>query len=414
MRNLLVLNVLLATVPLGAFAQDPPATRATTRGPGETYKSLIAEFEQAAAAFRDRVQQAATPAVREDLLGREMPEDRFAPRFLALAEAEPGSETAADALEWIVRRADPLRSPTAGVYARAVAILLRDHIGRQDLAEVATLLGDRGGSGPAIAGSQEALLRGLMEKSTHREVRGRACLSLAEGRAALAGQIELIRRRPELRPAIVRLSSEEWVDDILRRDPDALRGEAVALLERVVREYGDVRGGNGRGQKVKPFADHAARALVELHHLTVGTEAPELKSTDLRGKPVRLSDYRGQIVVVDVWATWCVPCRALIPDLRRLAERFKGQPLTVVSISVDQERAAVETFTAKEPMPWELWYDGPEGGVLEAWNIHGLPSVFVIDARGVVRARNLSGAELDREVEKLVKEASQPGPSDSK
>src|SRR5450631_2188002 len=102
----------------------------------------------------------------------------------------------------------------------------------------------------------------------------------------------------------------------------------------------------------KTLGELAKGHLHEIRHLAVGKPAPELKSIDLEGKPVRLTDLKGNVVVLDVWATWCVPCCAMIPHERELVKRLKAKPFAIVSISVDDKQETVVEFLKKEPMPW--------------------------------------------------------------
>ena len=87
-------------------------------------------------------------------------------------------------------------------------------------------------------------------------------------------------------------------------------------------------------------------------NLSVGATMRELVSEDLEGKTVRLGDLKGKVVVLDLWATWCGPCVAMIPHEREMVKRHKDKPFALVSISVDTEKRTLTDFLAKEPMPW--------------------------------------------------------------
>lgn len=403
MRNAFLGAIIFATS-LSNFGVCVSTGAAAGATPEEEYKALVKEYEAALKVYQSDMRKTAAPEDRKKLIREEQPNDRFAARFLALAEKAPKSEAAVDSLVWVVRNADPLLSPGAGLYERAVEQLLSDHVASQKLSDCAASLAREGKAGPVIARSQEALLRGLMEKSPHREVRGLACFALAGGRDALSWTILNTREAgPELRAALEELAGKEFIADILRRDPVQLTKEAEDLFKRVVKEFGDVKGA-WWGEEVT-LGTLAERYLFELHNLAIGTKAPKLESIDLDGNTVRLSDLRGKVVVLDIWATWCAPCRKMIPHLRELVARHEGKPFVLVSISVDAEKETLRKFLQKEAMLWTHWHNGDEEGLLTAWNIHGFPTIFVLDPEGVIRYRGRNDEALDKVVDELLEEA---------
>jgi len=147
----------------------------------------------------------------------------------------------------------------------------------------------------------------------------------------------------------------------------------------------------------------------QLPDLEVGAVAPETVSVNLDGKTVKLSDLKGKVVVVDFWATWCGPCRAMIPHTRNLVKSLEGKPFVFLSISVDDEKETLTKFIADTPMPWTHWWDGQKA-VAEQWDVEGYPTVYVIDHKGVIRFKSLGlpaekSKKLDATVEELVKAA---------
>src|SRR5262245_28873693 len=139
----------------------------------------------------------------------------------------------------------------------------------------------------------------------------------------------------------------------------------------------------------------------------VGCFAPELEGTDIEGEKIKLSNYRGKVVLVDFWATWCPPCRKMIPQEKELVARMQGRPFVFIGVSADHSRDALTRFLEREPMPWPHLYDGYGGPLARKWSADSLPMFFIIDAHGVIRYRlDMPGPGiLEGPVEKLVRDA---------
>ena len=123
-------------------------------------------------------------------------------------------------------------------------------------------------------------------------------------------------------------------------------------------------------------------------------------------KELQLSDFRGKVVVVDFWATWCHPCRRLIPEEKKLVERFAGRPFAFLGVSLDHDARELRTFAAREQLPWPNWHDADDT-FSRRYGVNGIPALFVIDAQGIIRhyaTEFLHGAELEVAVEQLLAE----------
>jgi thiol-disulfide isomerase/thioredoxin len=140
----------------------------------------------------------------------------------------------------------------------------------------------------------------------------------------------------------------------------------------------------------------------------VGNPLPEVEGTDLEGKKAKLSALKGKVILFDIWATWCGPCRAMIPHERELVEKFKDKPFVIVSVSADDEKSDLTEFLSKEAMPWTHWWDGSKGSVTKMFKIKAFPTMYLIDAKGVIRHKwigNPGNEKIDKAVEELVAEA---------
>ena len=102
------------------------------------------------------------------------------------------------------------------------------------------------------------------------------------------------------------------------------------------------------------------KKIEAIERLGIGKQMTELVSKDLDGKAVKLSDYKDKVVVLDIWATWCPPCRAMIPHEREMAKKFKDKPFALISLKHDAKVETLKEFLEKEKMPWTHWHIGTE------------------------------------------------------
>lgn len=118
----------------------------------------------------------------------------------------------------------------------------------------------------------------------------------------------------------------------------------------------------------------------------IGKPAPAFALKDIAGKPLRLADYRGKVLLIDFWATWCVPCRVEIPHFIELQKKYASRGFSVIGISMDDDAKPVVPFVKKYGMNYPVAVGDAAlaerfGGVL------GLPVAFIVGRDGVIRER---------------------------
>ncbi len=131
--------------------------------------------------------------------------------------------------------------------------------------------------------------------------------------------------------------------------------------------------------------------------------APDFSLTDLAGHPLRLSDYRGKVVILDFWATWCEPCKQEIPRFIELQSKY-AQRLEIIGISMDDDVEPVRAFQQQYKMNYPVALGSPKladqyGGVL------GLPITFVIDREGRIASRHIGATDptvFEAEIQRLL------------
>jgi len=341
----------------GDKKEDKPLTRAQ-----QAWKALTDKLE----------------AEAEDLDSKDAVEKfrkKYIPRLVEHAKAFPGDETSCEALVMSLR----MSRPKDALREDAVKMLSKDYV-----------------KGPHIKGQLGELLknnldyealdivRAVIKDNPEEKTRALACKGLLRTDAeSLEMLIPRMKQDAKFRAKTEQGLTKPVVTRFLESE-DRLKAERKSLEEKMLGEL----------QGVVPFAE-------------VGAKAPPLEAVDLDGKKVKLADLaKDKVVVVDFWATWCPPCREMIPLTRKLVNKLEGKPFAFVSVSVDDDAGTVRKFQRKEPMPWTNWWVGKPSKPIEDWDVEGYPTVFLVDHKGVIRYKQVGLDEDDKlgeEAERLVK-----------
>jgi DsbE subfamily thiol:disulfide oxidoreductase len=134
------------------------------------------------------------------------------------------------------------------------------------------------------------------------------------------------------------------------------------------------------------------KAIPKLIEVKERMDAPDFTLASADGKKVSLKDYRGKVVFLNFWATWCESCRDEMPSMERLYKDFKGKGLEIVAVNVKEKRQDALAFAKELKLTYPVLLD-PEGEAGVLYGAFGLPATYVIDRKGVVLARMLGPAD---------------------
>ena len=157
-----------------------------------------------------------------------------------------------------------------------------------------------------------------------------------------------------------------------------------------------------------PSLHERAERFLDRIDLARAAMAPPFMATTLDGQQISMDSLAGKVVLIDFWATWCGPCVNALPHIQHIAHKFDGQPLVVLSISLDSDEAKWKSFVEKNQMTWLQVRDGGfNGAVSKKFGVTAIPATFTIDADGVLEDQHVGDASIDGKLKKLVAHAAE-------
>jgi peroxiredoxin len=153
-----------------------------------------------------------------------------------------------------------------------------------------------------------------------------------------------------------------------------------------------------------PYVKTLAERETILGKVEVGQPAPEFTMNDSTGKPVSLSSFKGKVVLVDFWASWCGPCRAENPNVVAAYKKFNSKGFTVLGVSLDTDKAKWRDAVAKDGLTWTHVSDliGWENAAAKQYGVRSIPANFLIDKGGKIIGSSLRGEDLVKKLEEVL------------
>jgi peroxiredoxin len=367
---------------------------------------LIAEFDAALQEFSSRG-LSDHPAPAEKIARyKSSPVWTYLPRFLAFAEADPSDADALAASKWIVKQTTRMGSPWRPLFEAEKAawrVVEKQRLSEEEIGSLCLIAA--GKRSPA----REEFLRHMASRADlPGNARAFATAALAEYLAQRADEAEAggfawwEKPEDEFFDFLSTQVADEFKEYGAIDDPQPFRRESIELFRRVRDKYGDVHITitSPYFRDLTTLRQRAEKSLHYLEHLYVGAPAPETAGRDLDGKPLRLADYRGKVVLLSFWFTGCGPCLGSIPEEKDLVERFREEPFALLGVCRDGDAAAGQKTAAEHGMTWPSWFDGNRS-ITDDYNVTRWPTFVLIDAEGRIASKNVVG-KLAIAVEKLL------------
>jgi hypothetical protein len=298
-----------------ATGADPPVEKLTVKPrkianyewvlpagtPAEQVRGVIDRQKQLQEEFSKKYKAAKTEAEKEVLFDREYPEPEVPGKLLLeIVSNHPQDPSAFDALLWVVRNSPRPPNQPQAPFVRARDNLIRDFARHPRIGEFCRALAYENDDRVAVE-----FVREVYQKHPDAAARAQAGLTRASHLRRNAGYAGTVHKAtPEVRQQFAEAYGHEYLDFLLNAKPDELNKEAEAVLDRLVSDKELAKVTYERGDKKRTIGEAADAELFEMRYLLPGKPAPDIEGEDIDGKRLKLSDYRGKVVLLDFWGDW--------------------------------------------------------------------------------------------------------------
>ena len=175
--------------------------------------------------------------------------------------------------------------------------------------------------------------------------------------------------------------------------------KGLALVRQLKKDFPNTTQGKRADEQIAQIEKGEESKKVQ-RALAVGSKFPDFTEKDVDGKPLSISLYKGKVVLVDFWATWCGPCVAELPNVLSTYEKHHKGGFDIVGISLDQSEEKLRAFTKSKNMPWQQYFDGKgwQSKLGGQYGVNSIPATYLLDGNGTIIGKDLRGDDLEKAV----------------
>jgi len=172
--------------------------------------------------------------------------------------------------------------------------------------------------------------------------------------------------------------------------------KGIALIRQIKKDYPNTTVGRDADRIINSI-QQAEESRKIRRTLTNGTKFPDFSEKDLLGNPLSVSKYEDKVVLVEFWATWCVPCVAELPNIIKAYNKHHSNGFEVIGISLDQDEQKLKSFLKAKEIPWVQYFDGKgwQNKLAAKYGIDSVPATFLLDRQGKIIGQDFRGEALE-------------------
>jgi peroxiredoxin len=175
--------------------------------------------------------------------------------------------------------------------------------------------------------------------------------------------------------------------------------KAKAVIEQLKKDFPETKQGKNADNVLESFKKQEESLKVQ-RTLVPGAVFPDFNEKDLSGEPLSVARFKGKVVLVDFWATWCGPCVGELPNVLKTYKDHHAKGFEIIGISLDQDKQKLETFIKDKEMTWPQYFDGKgwQSKLAGKYGINSIPATYLLDKDGKIIAKGLRGDALEKAV----------------
>ncbi len=179
--------------------------------------------------------------------------------------------------------------------------------------------------------------------------------------------------------------------------------KGIALVRQIKQDYPNTSEGRDADSRISLIQQRGESRKI-LRTLTDGTKFPDFAEKDLQGNPLSVAKYKGKLVLVEFWATWCVPCVGELPHLIKAYNKHHADGFEIIGISLDKDEQTLRSFLKTKEIPWAQYCDGKgwDSKLVAKYGIQEVPTTFLLDGDGKIIGQDLLGEALEEALTKAL------------
>lgn len=266
-------------------------------------------------------------------------------------------------------------------------------------------------SGAAVAQTPPAALAAKSATDVTTALRGiveRTNAKIREGKTTEAGLAEELKAFDTLLAAHAGQKTDAVAQVLLIKASLYMQiiedlDKASAILEQVKKDFPGTRPAAEAEQVLQGMEAQREQLKIQAT-LIPGAKFPDFAEKDLSGAPLSVARFKGKVVLVDFWATWCPPCIAELPTVLAAYSKYKDKGFEIIGISLDKDLDTLKGFLAERKMTWPQYFDGQQwqSPLAAKYGVNAIPATYLLDKDGVIVAKGLRGPALEEQLAKLL------------